>query len=89
MNKAPVNRKHVVGRLLSYVGKGYLALFVVVILCILVSAVATVSGSLFLGKLIDDYIVPPALGEDPGILGAVRLGMLEYDRTRSERPWHC
>lgn len=38
---------------------------------------------------IDDYIVPPALGEDPGILGAVRLGMLEYDRTRSERPWHC
>ena len=32
MNKAPVNRKHVVGRLLSYVGRGYLALFVVVIL---------------------------------------------------------
>ncbi len=25
----------------------------------------------------DQYIVPPALGEDPGILGAVRLGMLE------------
>ena len=49
MNKAPVNRKHVVGRLFSYVGRGYLALFVVVILCILVSAVAAVSGSLFLG----------------------------------------
>ena len=32
MNKAPVNRKHVVGRLLSYVGRGYLALFVVVML---------------------------------------------------------
>ncbi len=26
---------------------------------------------------IGDYIIPPALGEDPGILGAVRLGMLE------------
>ena len=26
---------------------------------------------------IADYIIPPALGEDPGILGAVRLGMLE------------
>jgi len=25
---------------------------------------------------IDDYIVPPALGEDPGIKGAVRLGVL-------------
>lgn len=26
---------------------------------------------------IDDYIVPPALGENPGILGAIKLGMLE------------
>lgn len=25
---------------------------------------------------IDDYIVPPALGEDPGIMGAIRLGVL-------------
>ncbi len=24
---------------------------------------------------IDDYIVPPALGEDPGIMGAIRLGL--------------
>ena len=24
---------------------------------------------------IDTYIVPPALGEDPGILGAIKLGM--------------
>lgn len=29
---------------------------------------------------IDDYIVAPALGEDPGILGALRLGMLELER---------
>lgn len=25
---------------------------------------------------IEDYIVPPALGEDPGVLGAIRLGVL-------------
>lgn len=25
---------------------------------------------------IEEYIVPPALGEDPGIMGAIRLGML-------------
>lgn len=25
---------------------------------------------------IDEYIVPPALGEDPGIMGAIKLGML-------------
>ena len=73
MNKAPVNRKHVVGRLLSYVGRGYLALFVVVILCILVSAVASVSGSLFLGTLIDNYIVPLATMANPDFSGLLRV----------------
>ena len=73
MNKAPVNRKHVVGRLLSYVGRGYLALFVVVILCILVSAVAAVSGSLFLGTLIDNYIVPLAAMANPDFSGLLRM----------------
>lgn len=29
---------------------------------------------------IENYIIPPALGENPGILGAIRLGMLEKDR---------
>ena len=24
---------------------------------------------------IDEYIVPPALGEDPGIMGAIKLGL--------------
>ena len=73
MNKAPVNRKHVVGRLISYVGRGYLALFVVVILCILVSAVASVSGSLFLGTLIDNYIVPLAAMANPDFSGLLRV----------------
>ena len=73
MNKAPVNRKHVVGRLLSYVGRGYLALFVVVILCILVSAVASVSGSLFLGTMIDNYIVPLAAMANPDFSGLLRV----------------
>ena len=73
MNKAPVNRKHVVGRLLSYVGRGYLALFVVVILCILVSAVASVSGSLFLGALIDAYITPLLAMAKPDFSGLLRV----------------
>lgn len=30
---------------------------------------------------IDDYIVPPALGENPGILGAVKLGMLAGEQN--------
>ncbi len=31
----------------------------------------------------DKYIVPPELGENPGILGAVRLGMMELERSLS------
>lgn len=34
-----------------------------------------ISHEMILDK-IDDYIVKPALGEDPGILGAIKLGML-------------
>ena len=97
MNKAPVNRKHVVGRLLSYVGRGYLALFVVVILCILVSAVASVSGSLFLGALIDDYITPLLAMANPDFSGLLRVilmmaclyhlpGRAEAHPRRSVRP---
>lgn len=29
----------------------------------------------------NNYIIPPALGENPGILGAIRLGMLELERN--------
>ena len=58
MNKYPVKKSHTVRRLMRYVGKGYGVQFVLVLLCILVSATASVSGSLFLGSLIDDYITP-------------------------------
>lgn len=32
-------------------------------------------SSRMLQESLDDYIVPPALGEDPGIMGAVKLGL--------------
>ena len=45
-------------RLLSYIVKNYkLACFMVVV-CILVSAITTLCGTLFIQKLIDNYIVP-------------------------------
>lgn len=45
-------------RLLSYIVKNYkLACFMVVV-CILVSALTTLCGTLFIQKLIDNYIVP-------------------------------
>ena len=58
MNPSPVKRSHTVRRLMSYVGRGYGLRFMLVLVCILISAIASVSGSLFLGSLIDDYITP-------------------------------
>ena len=75
-NRAPVKRSHTVRRLMSYVGRGYGIRFVVVLLCILVSAIASVSGSLFLGSLIDDYILPLMVVSNPvfdGLLQALTM----------------
>ena len=49
-------------RLLSYVIGSYKKHLLVVFICIIVSALANVGGTLFLKNLIDDYIVP-LLGE--------------------------
>jgi ATP-binding cassette subfamily B protein len=48
----------VVKRLLSYISGTYKALFVAVLLCIVISTLAGVAGSMFLQRLIDDYITP-------------------------------
>jgi ATP-binding cassette subfamily B multidrug efflux pump len=59
-NMAPVSRKqkmHSVGRLLRYVFKYYSWQFILVILCVILSAGVGVVGSYFLGTiLIDDYV---------------------------------
>ncbi|MHC1749656.1 MAG: ABC transporter ATP-binding protein [Cellulosilyticaceae bacterium] len=45
-------------RLLAYVIKEYKFLFLIVVIAIIISSVANVAGTLFLKKLIDDYITP-------------------------------
>ena len=50
----------IIKRLFSYLGK-YKFRFFIVIVCILISSVAGVLGSLFLQTLIDDYITPLTL----------------------------
>jgi len=61
-NMAPVSRKaklQSVKRLLAYVFKYYPAQFIVVLLCVVLSSGAGVVGSYFLGTIvIDDYIHP-------------------------------
>ncbi len=76
MNKMPVNRRDTIRRLLSYVGRGYQLRFLLVLLCILISAVANVSGSLFLGSLIDNYVKPLLVMETPDYSGLGRVLVL-------------
>ncbi len=45
-------------RLLAYVLKEYRFLFVIVVICIFISSLSNVVGTLFLKNLIDDYITP-------------------------------
>lgn len=76
INPSPVKRSHTVRRLMSYVGRGYGLRFMLVLVCILISAIASVSGSLFLGSLIDDYITPLLAMDNPvfdGLLHALIL----------------
>ncbi|MFC6314612.1 ABC transporter ATP-binding protein [Lapidilactobacillus achengensis] len=51
-------RKDTLKRLLKYIVQTYPAPFIIAMVAIIISAAATVYGSLFLQRLIDDYIVP-------------------------------
>lgn len=80
-NKKKVSRKHTAGRLMGYVFKGYKLRFFVVTICILVSAIVTVVGSLFIQKLIDDFITPLSQSPNPdfsGLLKAVGIMAIIY-----------
>ena len=69
MNKMPKKKSHTVRRLLSYVGRGYLIRFFLVLVCILVSTVASGAGSIFLKDLIDVYIMPLLAMDNPVFTG--------------------
>ena len=61
-------------RIMQYVFKHYKWHYVVVIACIFISVLASVQGMLFQQKLIDDYITPMLLSDNPDftpLLGAI------------------
>ena len=64
MNK-PQIKKGTIKRLLSYITKKYKKQFIAVFICIILSSIANVLGSLFLQTLIDDYITPLLGIENP------------------------
>ena len=55
LEKNPVD---VMKRVIAYVLKNYKGSVLIVIICIIVSALATLCGTLFMQTLIDDYILP-------------------------------
>ncbi len=67
-------------RIMDEVFKHYLPHCILVLVCIVVSALANVQASLFLQTLIDDYIVPMTQQQDPSfapLAGAlVRVGCI-------------
>lgn len=63
------NRKKTAKRVFDLIWKPYKKRFILVLLCIILSSCATVSSSLFLGTVIDDYI-------DPMLKGAHLFGEL-------------
>ena len=64
--------KKPVKRLISYITAGYKLKFLAVVFCILVSAIANVSGSMFIGTVIDDYITPMLSQSNPEFAGLLR-----------------
>jgi len=62
-------------RLLGYIKDGYALKFGVVLICIVLSSVANVAGSMFLKTLIDDYIAPLLLEASPVFTGLIHAIM--------------
>ena len=62
------NPKQTISRLLSYMAK-YKATMVVVVLCIILSAIAQAVSSSSLGTLVDHYIQPMLNGEEVNLVG--------------------
>ena len=73
MPKAPQFKKDTLKRLLGYIFKSYKLQFVVVLICIFLSSIAGVAGSLFIKVLIDDYITPLLLEANPVFDGLLRV----------------
>lgn len=65
-------------RLMAYIWKPYKLRFLLVLVCLLISAVTGIAGTLFLRTLIDDYITPLLLVANPSfdalLQAVVRMG---------------
>ena len=71
------DQKHTLKRLLSYISKDYKTPFICVLVCILLSSIAGVLGSMSIQVVIDDYITPLIGSTSPDFSGLARfMGMM-------------
>ena len=66
------DNKKTIKRLLSYITKEYKFRFFLVVVCILISAIAGVMGSMFIRIVIDDYITPLSGQSQPVFSGLLK-----------------
>lgn len=57
-DKKKISSLYVLKRLLTYMVRNYKFSFLVVVICIIIGAFATMQGMLFVQSLVDDYIMP-------------------------------
>ena len=58
-------------RLMSYIFKNYGLACVVVVICIFITALSSVQGTMFMQTLIDDYIIPLTKSANPDFSGLI------------------
>ncbi|MGN1411025.1 MAG: ABC transporter ATP-binding protein [Oscillospiraceae bacterium] len=75
----PVDLKNFDGktlkRLFGYIFKEHKVLFIIVVICIVLSSLSTVVGSMFIQTLIDDYITPLLMETNPVLDGLLKAVM--------------
>ena len=71
MNK-PEIKKGTIKRIMKYITSEYKKELIIVFVCIILSSIASVAGSLFLQTLIDSYITPLLEAESPVFTGLIK-----------------
>ena len=71
MNK-PEIKKGTIKRIMKYITSDYKKELIIVFICIILSSIASVAGSLFLQTLIDSYITPLLDIENPVFIGLLK-----------------
>lgn len=75
-NKEKVKSLTILKRLLSYMIKNYKFSFLIVVICIVIGAFATMQGMLFVQSLVDDYILPMLNTKTPDFAPLARALMM-------------